>query len=198
MKRTFVLLLVAFLLVACGAFREKHVPHYGPAPGTCDRVFVVSPDFDTDEVAALNRAVERWNYIATEQFCLSSGTGNERTVDHGIFKTWRGTDEYNGWAKDEPVIGLHWSGSDEIAIVGDLPIEDFELVALHELGHAHGLGHTPPPSIMCAYIGTADDFTGIDLDACRAAGACPPLLDAGSSSEIASQAPENACTLLQR
>lgn len=168
------------LLAACAAFAPKHEHRYAPPPGICDRTFSVSPDFSAEEDAALNRAVARWNYIAIEQFCLSSGYGNERNERHAIFKMVQYSPEYWVATKDTNVIGLTWEPDDRIAIMAGLDIEIFELTALHELGHAHELGHTACPAIMCPNVGTTDDFTDIDMAACRAAHVCPEDSDGGT------------------
>lgn len=167
--------LVAFLAACAAPVEQLKPPHQG---GSCDRTYIVSSDFPSQEKEALQRAADRWNEIASEQFCLAESNeafGPETTPSRGIFRIehggafWKSLSDKNGGSD---VIGVHFSERDQIAIVDSLSPADFELVALHELGHAHGLGHVAAPAIMHASIGTASDFTSNDLAECQRVGAC--------------------------
>jgi hypothetical protein len=165
-----VVALVAFL-VACAA------PVKPPPFSECDRLFVVSPAFPEDEQEALQHAVERWNEIAVEQFCLRAAAPDEvaEEITHGIFRIpykgayWQEISKQFGGAN---VLGIHIGDADRIGIVDSLDIRLFELVALHEFGHAHSLRHTPAPSIMHSGVGTATDFTANDMAECHRVDAC--------------------------
>lgn len=171
MKR--LVLALTALLSACLIPDEKSL---APPDGTC-RTFVVAPEFTEAERAALERAVVRWNAIAIEPFCLRDGAPGEAEVtDNGVFRV-RYRSEY--WQQISARLGgSDWWGvhfgarTHQIGIVDILGIDVFELVALHEFGHAHGLVHTGPPAIMTPGVGGTFDFTEIDMAECRRVGAC--------------------------
>lgn len=174
----FLLIVAALLafLAACAAPVEK--PKSPRDGGSCDRTFIVSSDFPSREKEALQRAASRWNEIAIEQFCLAEADepfGPDDMPMRGIFRMkregefWKSLSDSHGGAT---IIGVHFGESDQIGFVDDLSETDFELVALHEFGHAHALGHVAAPAIMHASIGTAWDFTSNDLAECQRVGAC--------------------------
>jgi hypothetical protein len=178
------ILICFFVGVGCAGAKEEDRRIDGTQ--SCDRTFLVSSDFPPDERAALQRAASRWNEIAIEQFCLQV---TDEEIDgedsRAIFRIpYKG--EY--WQKVSAsmggvdFIGIYW-GWDLIGIVDSMPIDQFERVALHEFGHAHGLGHTEAPSIMHAYDGTASDFTANDIAECKRVGACASDVAASSSKE---------------
>lgn len=171
----------------CGGNAPEHRDEADAGPaGPCDRTFLVSREFPLEERAALGRAVRRWNAIAIQQFCLEDA-GEEiepSTAEHAIFRIaykgeyWKRVSESMG---NVDFIGVYWGGPDVIGIVDSMPIDQFERVALHELGHAHGLSHTDAPAIMHAYEGTASDFTDKDIAECKRVGACASDVAASSS-----------------
>jgi hypothetical protein len=166
--------LALLFLSACALYEPAPTPPERPTPPTtCHRTFYASPEFTMEERIGLERAAMRWNAIATEQFCIVDGNGSwaSHTINRVEYggEHWRSvSDQFHGvdW------LGVHYGSNDSIGIVSGLGFEMFEVVSLHELGHAHGLGHTPPPSVMHASAGTALDFTGNDLAECARVGAC--------------------------
>ncbi|MBX3218907.1 MAG: matrixin family metalloprotease [Labilithrix sp.] len=159
---------VALLAIACGATTAPS------PPSPCDRTYSVSSDFSSDERTALERANERWAEIAVAQFCLVDGDASRKTIRRIPYGSaeWQELSRSFGGLN---ILGVYRGADDSITIVDSLALDLFELVALHELGHAYGLGHVDAPAIMHAAIGTATDFTPNDMTECRRVGACPGL-----------------------
>lgn len=166
--------LVAFI-VACAAPVEAE--QGSRFPSECGRTFIVSPGFPDAEQIALRRAVVRWNDIAVEKFCVRGAEDSEMAdrIPLGVYPIDPDSEYYRLLAKQHggDFLGIYFSSTSAIGIVDNLDEQLFELVALHELGHAHALGHTEAPSIMHAAAGTATDFTPNDLAECQRVGACP-------------------------
>jgi hypothetical protein len=158
--------LLALVVLACGATSD-------PAPPSpCARTYFVSGAFSTDEHAALARANDRWTAIDVAPYCLVAREAPEHTIRRIPYQggEWQEISRSFGGAN---VLGLYRGADDSITIVDSLSTDLFELVAVHELGHAHGLAHVDAPAIMHATIGTATDFTPNDMAECRRVGACP-------------------------
>lgn len=176
----FLLIVAALLafLAACAAPVESPKPSPRRDGGSCDRTFIVSSDFPAREHEALQRAADRWNEIAVEQFCLAQAEESlvpPNMPSRAVFRMKHGGEYWQSLSDSHggiDVIGVHLGDSDQIGFVDDLSEADFELVALHEFGHAHDLGHVAAPAIMHASIRTASDFTSNDLAECQRVGAC--------------------------
>jgi hypothetical protein len=135
--------------------------------------FAVSTEFSVEERAIIDRAVARWNEIAVPQFATYPSDEAQVGCRHCVYRIvidsdlWRALD-----AKYEGLLGIYEPAFDRIGIVWPLEPAVLELVALHEFGHAHGLVHTEDPAIMFFSVGSAVDFTDIDLAECRRVFAC--------------------------
>lgn len=142
-------------------------------PEHCDRLFLVSSEFTFEEQRLIERAAWRWNQIAEEKFCTQ--VTNEAQDRHWIYRipyrgqTWQ---EISTRLKGADVLGVYYETGDRIGIVDGMSGDLFELVALHEFGHAHGLDHTAAPAIMYVASGGVYDFTPIDLAECHRVLAC--------------------------
>lgn len=164
MNRTLLLLLA--LSAGCA------VPAGRPAP-PCE-LFALSTDFTPTERSAVHTAVERWNARSELTICLKlQETGAPLTAERAIVRVTRGSED---WATVETThpdfAGFMEPHRRTITIVGELGLVTTTRVTLHEIGHAFGLEHTPAPSIMHEWDGTADDLTEIDIVECRRVGAC--------------------------
>jgi hypothetical protein len=141
----------------------------------------------------MGRAVDRWNAVAIEPFCLrdSPTPGEAEKSEHGVFRMVRGSDFWKKMVESTGlpnVLGVHRGSTDQIIIVGtDGDTDLFELIALHEFGHAHGLRHVGPPALLCSWVGSASDFTPNDMAECRRVGACEG--DSGEAAEPADLEP---------
>jgi hypothetical protein len=166
------------MFVACSA---STVPQDEPLPAdhrVCGRTFQISSRFTDEERRMIDRGIERWNVLTFERLCVAplAPELDKPETERRVFPVVYYSDE---WAKLSDafngmnIIGAHFGATDEIALVTGIDDEVFETTILHELGHAHGLGHVPPPAIMYADAGTAWDFTENDLSECRRVKACP-------------------------
>lgn len=144
----------------------------------CGTTFAVSPAFSAEERVAIDRAMLRWNGIAEVRFCTRF-SASKLPADYSepiLEKIEYGGEIWQKLAKDfhGNVYGVHLTIPERIYVVDSLDPATFEIVVLHELGHAHGLWHTDSPAIMHAKLDGTADFTSNDIAECERVGACNP------------------------
>lgn len=113
------------------------------------------PAFSPDEQAQIQRAADEWNKYVKPAYRIHPGD------DWQVLKQ-EPPHSYNGEAKR----------STKTIWIRPVPIgASVYEVALHEFGHALGLGHTETGVMMAFTVST--EFTSEVLAECRRAGACP-------------------------
>lgn len=120
------------------------------------RAFEVDPKFSADERSEIARAAEEWN----------ARTKPARRI----------TFDGHAWRvlKEDPATGFNGradSSTRTIQIRPEHPGVSTYAIALHEFGHAVGLGHTDSGVMMAFTVST--EFTPDVIAECRRVGACP-------------------------
>ena len=126
---------------------------------------VEDPRLSRAHVDAIVRAGARWNgVVGSEHFKI----GPRGTC--AIFVDDVQSDlhaEYR-WRNGEAWIWIH----PELL---EAPIDRFESVMAHELGHSERLQHVHGPGVMADMDAHTSGFTPLDLEECRQAGLCPSV-----------------------
>jgi hypothetical protein len=167
----FVVLFACVVPVDRGGPAPEPEPVSEPNPDPCDSTFYVSDEFTDAEIAAIHRANARWNDYGIAQNCVEPRADE---TERAIYRLQHGSDQWRKMSKDfgGEILGAFQGSSGSIWIVGDLEPELFELVALHEFGHARGLAHVDGVGVMSPGVSGVYDFTGLDLEECRRVSAC--------------------------
>jgi hypothetical protein len=142
--------------------------------------------------AEIGRAMAEWSRVAAVQFGQAFSATAARTVnilfatgDHGDGYPFDGQGGslahtfYPSPPNPEPIAGdMHFDGAEEWVTGPDVSTRSVDLfsVALHELGHALGLGHSDlPRSVMYPYYRRASSLTAEDINAILTLYAAPTV-----------------------
>ncbi len=155
----------------------------GPGLGRADLTYTIQAitgKVGADEAKAeIRRAMEAWTRVVKVRFAAAAGAPGTKNVNilfgagaHGDPYPFDGAGKvlahtfYPAPPNPEPVAGdLHFDDAEPWRIGSDI---DIYSVALHELGHALGLGHSDVPNaVMYPYYRRATDLTPEDIGAVR-------------------------------
>jgi hypothetical protein len=158
----------------------------GPGRGRADLGYFfqsLARGLAPDEARAeIRRALAEWSRVAAVSFTPAAASGSSRAINvvfgggsHGDAYPFDGQGGvlahtfYPAPPNPESIAGdMHFDGDEEWVAGAALTARSVDLysVALHELGHALGLGHSDlPGSVMYPYYRRATALTAADIDA---------------------------------
>lgn len=131
--------LIAFLLACGGGWQPNPSHHY--------HLEIAPGDFSSDQVAAILDAANEWQSSSDAYVTFDGAPATEDTIVFHARTPDAMLAEFGGGAIGN---NAYEGQSSNIDLVMTLDAETFHQTVIHEIGHALGLIHTTPGTIMCA------------------------------------------------